>query len=329
MQRHVRLRLVGGVIAILLLPAVCAAKKPKFTKCGQPLPLQLKPFSGKPRQIDFLCGNTGCHRNNANDLQNARKNNFCAPVNKIVPVSIKNFRDLGDASTNEPSIPRGESPPSRSQLADIITLDDGTRLGEGKSVVFVGYVLGARHANVDKDEPLTKGNGESVQCNLRGCAYNDIHIDLTADVNDRVPCHGIVAEIIPHFRPAAWDLFDSPDYAPFLAIHPVRITGQLFFDGSHVPCTKDGKAGLNPARDNAKDFERLALWEIHPIYAIDVCKHTDKSQCSVTDKHAWFPFTRLKSRLGLTSVAPIERCKAKTTNPQSTCPALTGTPPPR
>ena len=62
--------------------------------------------------------------------------------------------------------------------------------------------------------------------------------------------------------------------------------GQLFFDGSHVPCTKDGKAGFNPARDNAKDFERLALWEIHPIYAIDLCKYKQTSQCRFSDKGA-------------------------------------------
>src|ERR1700686_5398700 len=284
MQSNMLSRFIGLTLALLLLPAAGYAEKLKFKTCGKPLPLQLKPFTKKPPRLDFLCGNTGCHKGAANDEQNATKNNFCAPVKKITRVTLKSFGDLGDASTNDPTIPKGEPPSSRAKLANILTLPGGAKLGEGKTVWFVGFVLDARHSNVDKDDPLTKGNGESVQCNLLGCADNDIHITLAEDPNEKALCNTIVAEIIPHYRPPAWDLFDSPDYAGFLKTHPVRVSGQLFFDGSHVPCTKDGKAGFNPARDNAKDFERLALWEIHPIYAIDVCKHTDKSECSVSDK---------------------------------------------
>ena len=316
-------RFIGLTLALLLLPAAGYAEKLKFKTCGKPLPLQLKPFTKKPQRIDFLCGNTGCHKGAANDEQNATKNNFCAPVKKITRVTLKSFGDLGDASTNDPTIPKGEPPSSRAKLANILTLPGGAKLGEGKTVWFVGFVLDARHSNVDKDDPLTKGNGESVQCNLLGCADNDIHITLAEDPNEKALCNTIVAEIIPHYRPPAWDLFDSPDYAGFLKTHPVRVSGQLFFDGSHVPCTKDGKAGFNPARDNAKDFERLALWEIHPIYAIDVCKHIDKSQCSASDKTAWFPFTELKSRLRLAAVTPTEKCKATTNDPKSACPGFT------
>ncbi len=315
---------VGGcALALLLLPAAASAKKTKFMKCGKPLPLQLKPFTRKPQRIDYLCRNSGCHKSAANDKQNAMKNNFCAPTNRIIPVTFQTFVDLRDAANREASITIGEPPPSRAKLANIIKLGDGTMLGEGKTVVFVGYVLDARHSNVDKDDPLNRGNGESVQCNLLGCAYNDIHIDLTADVDDRTPCHSIVAEIVPHYRPPAWDLFDSPDYSAFFKTHPLKITGQLFYDDSHVACTKDGKAGFNPARNNAKDFERLALWEIHPIYAIDVCKNTDRSQCDAADASAWFPFTDLQSRLGLASVTPAEKCKATTDNPKSACPGFT------
>jgi hypothetical protein len=328
MRSRALLRLAGLALAVLLLPASGYPKKLKFKKCTQPLPLQLKPFTNKPQRIDFLCGNTGCNKGPANDKQNAMKNNFCAPLKKITLVTLKTFGDLGDASTNDPSIPKGEPPPSRAKLANILTLPNGLKLGEGKTVTFVGFVLDARHSNVDKDDPLTKGNGESVQCNLLGCAYNDIHITLAEDPHETALCRTVVAEIIPHYRPAAWDLFDSPDYAGFFKNHPVKITGQLFFDGSHVPC-KDGKAGFNPARDNAKDFERLALWEIHPIYAIEICKHNDKSQCSVSDKSAWFPFTELKSRLGLTSVTPVEKCKATTSNPKSACPGFGARPKPQ
>jgi hypothetical protein len=324
MQSHLLVRFAWLTLAVLLLPASGYARKLKFKSCGKPLPLQLKPFTRKPQRIDYLCGNTGCHKSASNDQQNARKNNFCAPVNKLTPVDMKTFGDLGNASNNEPTIPKGEPPPSRAKLANIITLSNGAKLGEGNTVTFVGYVLDARHSNVDKDEPLTKGNGESVQCNLLGCAYNDIHIALAEDPKETAWCNTIVAEIIPHYRPPAWDLFDSPDYASFFKTHPVKVSGQLFFDGSHVACS-GGKAGFNPFTKH-NDFERLALWEIHPIYAIDVCKHTDKSQCSASDPSAWFPFTELKSRLGLASVTPTEKCKADTNDPKSMCPGFGGKP---
>jgi len=298
------------------------AQQLKFKTCPKPLPLQLKPFTHKPQRIDYLCGNTGCNKGAANDKQNAQKNNYCAPVDSITPVTLETFSALNGASNSEPSIPKGEPPPSRARLANIIKVGHGKRLGEGKTISFVGYVLDARHSNVDKDNPLTAGNGESVQCNLLGCAYNDIHITLAEDPNETKMCKTIVAEIIPHYRPPVWDLFDSPDYTNFFKTHPVKITGQLFFDGSHVPCTAEGKAGNNPARDNAKDFERLALWEIHPIYAIDLCKFTDKTKCDPSNHNAWFPFSELKTWLGLSSVRPTDKCKANTDDPNSKCPGF-------
>jgi hypothetical protein len=322
MNRQASMGIVGCALAVLLLPAAVSAKKPKFRTCvNQPLPLQLRPLTKKPQRIDSLCGNTGCFKGAANDKQNAMKNNFCAPVSKITSVTLKTFGDLNDASNNEPSIPKGEPPASRVQLANIITLGGGAKLGEGKTVAFVGFVLEATHSNVDKNDPLTKGNGESVQCNLLGCAFNDIHITLAEDPNETSLCRTIVAEIIPHYRPAAWDLFDSPDYTAFLKTHPVKITGQLFFDGSHVACTSTGQAGINPIH-NSPDFKRLALWEVHPVYAIDVCKNTDRSKCNEADASAWFPFTDLKARLGLATVTPTEKCKATTDNPKSACPGF-------
>lgn len=306
---------------VALFAPVGVAQKLKFRTCAKPLPLQLRPFTHKPQRIDALCGNTGCFKSAANDMQNASKNDLCAPTDKITTVSLETFSDLNEASNNEPTIPKGEPPASRAKLKNIITLAGGGKLGEGKVVSFIGYAIDARHSNVDKDNPLTAGNGESVQCNLLSCAYNDIHITLAESPDEQKMCRTVVAEIIPHFRPPAWDLFDSPDFATFLKTHPVKITGQLFFDGSHVPCT-EGHAGNNPARDNQKDFERLALWEIHPIYAIDVCKHADKMRCRPDDTAAWFPFSQLKAKLGLGHVTPAAKCEAKTNNPNSKCPGF-------
>ena len=105
--------LVLSILAAILFPIGAGAKKLKFTTCGKPLPLQLKPFTHKPQRIDYLCGNTGCFKNAANDKQNAQKNNFCASVNPITPVTLKTFSDLNDAANTEASIPKGEPPPSR------------------------------------------------------------------------------------------------------------------------------------------------------------------------------------------------------------------------
>src|SRR5258706_14638518 len=224
MQSRLLVRFAWLTLAVLLLQVSGYARKIKFRPSGGPFPLKLKPFPHTPQGIDYLCGNTGCHKSASNDQQNARKNNFCAPVNQLMPVTMKTFGDLGNASNNEPTIPKGEPPPSRAKLANIITLSNGAKLGEGNTVTFVGYVLDARHSNVDKDEPLTKGNGESVQCNLLGCAYNDIHITLAEDPDEKAMCKTIVAEIIPHYRPPAWDLFVSPDYAEYFKIHEVCIS---------------------------------------------------------------------------------------------------------
>src|SRR5436853_1662568 len=94
------------VAAIVSLAQSTFGQTLKFKTCAKPLPLQLKPFTNKPQRIDYLCGNTGCSKGAANDLQNAQKNNFCASVNPIIPVTLKTFSDLNDAVNNEPSIPK-------------------------------------------------------------------------------------------------------------------------------------------------------------------------------------------------------------------------------
>ncbi|MDQ2975785.1 MAG: hypothetical protein M3R69_10295 [Acidobacteriota bacterium] len=296
-----------------------SAQQLRFKKCDpQKLPLQLAGLDNNPQDIDFRCGNKGCHKNNANDKQNQAKNNYCAPTDQVVSITRETLKALQDAVNKMPGIAPRTPPASRTKLKNI-KLPDGTKLGEGNVVSFVGFVLDARHSNVDSQKPFTKGNGESVQCNFLGCPYNDIHIELTGVKTDPRSCQSVTAEIIPHYRPAAWDLFDSPDYSSFFSNHPVRLTGQLFFDGSHVAC-KNGKAGefvVNGKKQ--QDFARIAVWEIHPIYAIDVCKLTSKEAC-IADESAWIPFTQLQSHLGLSTVHPTDKCnKPAPAEPVSKC----------
>lgn len=66
---------------------------------------------------------------------------------------------------------------------------------------------------------------------------------------------------------------------------PVRITGQLFFDASHLPCS-GGIAGSG-------DPARCSNWEIHPVYAVDVCKNASLSACSFDNASVWVPLDQL------------------------------------
>jgi hypothetical protein len=61
------------------------------------------------------------------------------------------------------------------------------------------------------------------------------------------------------------------------------------------------------------------VWEIHPIYAIDVCKLTSKEAC-IADESAWIPFTQLQSHLGLATIHPTDKCnKPAPAQPVSKC----------
>ena len=128
------------------------------------------------------------------------------------------------------------------------------------------FVLDAKH-----DDSFPFGfNGEGVNCNNNSIDWNDIHVALVEHPGDE-ECSSVTAEIIPHFRPVNWNRFDCNDTtAPHVknAITQVkglrvRITGQLFFDGSHLahPCgTPKGQS----------DPIRASVWEIHPVYKIEV-----------------------------------------------------------
>jgi hypothetical protein len=89
-----------------------------------------------------------------------------------------------------------------------------------------------------------------------------LHISLVAsrDVDDE--CSGVVAEMSPHHRPDVWtqENVEKVSKAKLL----VRVTGQLYFDSSHFPCS----GGQGAGEGNPK---RVSLWEIHPIYKFEVC----------------------------------------------------------
>jgi hypothetical protein len=178
-----------------------------------------------------------------------------------------------------------------------VTNPDGESVGEGKLVRMVAYLL---HADFS--------GGETVNCNSAGKPLSakhenaDIHVYLsktkptryTTDANRMTQdCRSMTAEIIPHLRPEAFDkigqfhdtkagakAFDRVAAAKLN--RPMRFTGQMFFDGAHTPCKGDTDQKTTP--------RRFASWEIHPIYAMDVCKFTTKAKCRIDHDTDWTSF---------------------------------------
>jgi len=237
----------------------------------------------------------------ANDLQNSIKNNFALPAGSPKPIRIADMLRLQDKvdDFSLAQLPRGDRfilpSPAQRMLLRNINIGPNKTFSEGDVVLVAGFVLGARHSNLE--------SGESVNCEEGGCANNDVHIELAAhrrdfdiDKAEQMNEEGVVAEISPRHRPVAWDTFDSSSYRDFFKNHPVAFIGQLFYDASHKP-------GGAP--------DRAAVWEVHPVYAIFVCKNTTQQACSasVTDESVWLPFHKLKDFLHIPTVQVTQRCE--------------------
>jgi len=177
-------------------------------------------------------------------------------------------------------------------------------LGEGAVVRMKAYLIEAHYADL--------GTGESVNCKEPSTDENDIHMALGAAPGTQ-ECASISAEISPHYRPAAWSdigLFETlkgkkyvvdPQTSSRLQAHAYRITGQLFFDASHAPCPcGSANCGGDPSR--------ASNWEIHPVYAIEVCKAG--ATCDENDDSSWMAFD-----VWWTSLAPIQKVAAPHKHP--------------
>ncbi len=243
--------------------------------------------------IDQTCpaggSDAGPSGNAPHRLQNEAKNDFCA-TGVAQAVTMDAFQHLQTIVNNMKGLQWGEAeslPPDRSVLRGLKIIDKGRSLtlGEGTKVMFVGFVLEAEHDDLE--------TGEDVNCNKPGKENNDIHISLadappgTRPITDALRCQAITAEISPHYRPAIWDGFDGAKSLRALKNRPIRITGTLLFDAAHRPCENGAPLGKNPLR--------ISVWEIHPVYAIDVCKNNTLARCSISDNTAWTPYEQFSA----------------------------------
>ena len=234
---------------------------------GCPVPFGDLKSMGRP--VD-RCLTEGEGSNESQLAQNRAKNNLCLTTQ---PVAVTQFSFARlQAAVEQKDIPFGNArrlPQDRAALRSVYKTSNGDQIGEGTLVAYVGYVLDAHYSDVS--------SGESVNCKMLGKINNDIHVTLALTPNAS-PCQGIVAEIIPHFRPLAWE-----DIVAMPHNRPVRIVGQLLFDASHAPC-RLGKPASPP---------RMSIWEIHPIYSIGICTGTTPAQCQGNNPQAWVPLEKL------------------------------------
>ena len=202
------------------------------------------PYNGqKIPAIDDHCGLQGGSSDPAKQAQSKAKNNLCAATGPSQPITYQELLDL-------------QAKASAEKVKGLVDRSPLTKLGEGRYVEYVAFIEDAHYSDV--------ANGEAVNCNIPGDPTNDIHIVLVQHPSDD-PCLSTTAEMTPHYRPGSW----TDKNLVALKQHPVKLRGPLFYDDSHTPCSAT-------SRPNPK---RASLWEIHPLYSIQVCRLLDLDQC--------------------------------------------------
>ena len=239
--------------------------------------------------VDSTCAITGDATSAGDKAQDEQKNNLCAKGTPRM-ITIKDLtalqKDVDDTGVDyggeHGSKPHAGPPADRSTL--FTKIPSGSPK-EGDLVSFIGYIVEAK-----------PGSSETVDCHCTKPDAIDVHIALadhllnlqaepasaTTDQkhaitvsNDAALCtNSFVAETIPHKRPAALEL---TAIEPLRDKNIVKITGQLFFDGSHRPC--------NGSTPGTGDPSRLTVFEIHPVYDIAVCSQSAMNQCTGDPKN--------------------------------------------
>ena len=186
------------------------------------------------------CSPAGSAHGKVNELKRT-----VPPEGTPTTLTIETFSQLQSVSVE--SVDQGvEIPPAERDKIMSIETAEGT-VGEGSRVRLVAFLSeGTPHANT----------GESVNCNLKGEANNDIHISVTEAKNGS-EFEGIVVEMMPQDRPANW----TSSKLETLRGKVLLIEGGLFYDNLHFA---NGDA-RNPMKGQPK---RFSLWEIHPVTSV-------------------------------------------------------------
>lgn len=290
MTKHRSRRMAGSFAALMFVFSLGLAQQADQNKFETKI--SELPFAriAETHEIDRRCPATGKEDGNIyHYAQNAAKNNFKAK-GQPVALTIDDFTRLQQASQAQIDageiVLQGKYPEDRTRLRNL-TKVHGKPVGEGTVVTLQAYVFSAQYANTkfSKFSDGRPARGEAVDCDNPELDWNDIHIALiAADDGNIDECTTVTAEISPHYRPAAWSRFHDGLNEGVQAAIPgllygrvvsgrgredrpllVRLTGPLFYDASHRPCVFSG--GKVNERHSP---ERRSIWEIHPIYRIQV-----------------------------------------------------------
>lgn len=238
--------------------------------------------------VDNTCAITGDATTDGDKAQDRLKNNLCAngPTPVITMNELTALQHAVDATGvtygNEHEGDGGGPPADRSTL--FTKLPAGSPK-EGDLVSFIGYIV-----------EVKPGSSETVDCNCTEADAIDVHIavadhllDLQTDPanatneqkhevtvkNDAELCtNSFVVETIPHKRPVA---LEQKAIEPLRGKKIVKITGPLLFDASHKPCN-----GTTPGTG---DPARVTVFEIHPVYDIEICSQSAMTQCTANSNN--------------------------------------------
>jgi hypothetical protein len=271
--------MLGAGLAIAQ-PAPAAKKTSKKSSTaptfqpGCPIPFA-NPSSGLA--IDGSCPINGlADPKSAEGLQNMAKNNFCAtgPAITVTPAILGKLQAATKGVTFGGE---AEVPTDRTLLHKGFAVD-GVTYHEGQLVRMAAFII--------ETHPADLSSGENVNCKKTDALENDVHMAL-GTAHGANECTSVTAELSPHSRPTQWKpLFDvakakAGTAGPAITKTPIRVQGQLFFDASHKICNGSTAVSGNPARQS--------LWEIHPVYQVDVCKNSTLAACKVDDDTVWTP----------------------------------------
>jgi hypothetical protein len=273
--KNVSLQVGKGTTREEMLSAHVAEGQPFDPGCALPF----DPIKEKHPIIDDSCSIDGTKRGGGNLSdgklsENHVKNNFCVTATPI-DISYDDLLQLEAARANVHDAELPNAAARKQQLTNVIKVN-GRGIGEGTLVRLVIFLIEAHYSDT-KTSPSQTSFGESVNCYRPSNEENDIHIVLGQQTHAD-ECTSVTAEMSPHYRPAKW----TQDNVNAVGEHPVRVTGQLFYDSSHVVC--------QPGRRTAP--KRASLWEIHPVYGFEVCQLTDIEACRSAANSEWQPLDR-------------------------------------
>jgi len=189
---------------------------------------------------------------------NQAKQRIPPATGAVVPID---FADLHKLQQQAEALVGSGAELTAAQRAKLknLTVKQG-KVNEGSRVQLAGFPA----TGPLKPHPNT---GESVNCGLKKPEDNDFHISVVP-AKDGTEFTGVVVELIPQHRNAAWTIPHLNDIQA--KRQRVLITGGLFYDNEHT-------VNDDPKHELSGQPRRISLWEVHPITALLVCEKADQS----------------------------------------------------